>query len=93
MAKKHTPKKRAVQDFSKLSETERDLLWHMEHGYQLETNSLGSEPLLRKLDGEDVIRPASVNRNTVDALKARGLIEEAKSDDPLKIVWKKSLAV
>jgi hypothetical protein len=32
---------------AKLPEAEEDLLWHMEHGYQLETESLGGNPLLR----------------------------------------------
>jgi hypothetical protein len=61
----------------------------MENGYQLETDSLGSDPILRKLHGDEVIRPASVNRNTIEALQKKGLIWEAKSEDPLKIVWKK----
>ena len=88
-AKKRTVKKRPKEAFSKLSETERDLLWHLEHGYQVETDSLGSDPVLRKQEGEEVVRPASANRNTVQALKERGLITEAKSDDPLKIVWRR----
>ena len=61
----------------------------MEHGYQLETGSLSSDPVLRELDGEQVIRPASANRTTVETLKERGLITEGKSHDPLKIVWRK----
>jgi hypothetical protein len=60
----------------------------MEHGYQLETDSLGADLVLRKVGGEEVIRPASANRNTVEALKERGLITEAKTHDPLKIVWR-----
>jgi hypothetical protein len=88
-AKKRASEKRTLETLSKLSETEQDLLWHMEHGYQLETDSLGSDPVLRKLDGEEVIRPASATRNTVEALKERGVITEAKSHDPLKIVWRK----
>jgi hypothetical protein len=87
--KKQAPEKRGLETLSKLSETEQDLLTHMEHGYQLETDSLGSDPVLRKSDGEEVIRPASATRNTVEALKERGLIIEAKSDDPLKIVWRR----
>jgi len=87
--KKRIAKKRTLATLSKLSETEQDLLWHLEHGYQLETDSLSSDPILRKLDGADVIRPASANRSTVEALKERGLITEGKSHDPLKIVWRK----
>ncbi len=69
-----------------LTEIEQDLLSHMEHGYQLETDSLGSDLLLRK--GDEVIRPASANRNTVKALGERGLITQGKSRDPLRIVWR-----
>lgn len=87
-AKKQASKKRREEALSKLSETEQDLLRHLEHGYQLETDSLGSDLVLRKQGGEEVIRPASANRNTVQALKERGLITEAKSHDPLKIVWR-----
>jgi len=72
----------------KLTETEQDLLWHMEHGYQLETDSLSSDQVLRKLNGDEVIRPASANRNTVKALEERGLIAPAKGRDPLTIVWR-----
>jgi hypothetical protein len=87
MLKKRAPKKRNPETFSKLTETEQDLLWHLEHGYQLETDSLGSDPVLRKMGGEEAIRPASANRNTVEALKERGLIKQAKTHNPLKIVW------
>ena len=72
----------------KLTETEQDLLWHMEHGYQLETDSLGGEPVLRRLKDDEVMRPASANRNTVKALEERGLIGPVKSRDPLTIVWR-----
>jgi hypothetical protein len=72
VVKKRVPKKRNPGTFSKLTETEHDLSWHVEHGYQL----------------EEVIRPASANRNTVQALKERGLITEAKTHDPLKIIWR-----
>jgi len=44
--------------------------------------------MLQKVGGEEVIRPASANRNTVQALKERGLMTEAKTHDPLKIVWR-----
>jgi hypothetical protein len=33
----------------KLSKTEADLLWHMAHGYQLETSSRWDNPILRNL--------------------------------------------
>jgi hypothetical protein len=60
----------------------------MENGYQLETDSLGSDLLLRRTKDNEVIRPASANRNTLKALEQRGLITPAKSDDPLTIVWR-----
>ena len=44
--------------------------------------------MLQKVGGEEVIRPVSANRNTVQALKERGLMTEAKTHDPLKIVWR-----
>ncbi|HKU26613.1 MAG TPA: hypothetical protein VJQ54_14145, partial [Candidatus Sulfotelmatobacter sp.] len=47
-----------------LSETERDLLSHLQDGYELETDSLGGDPLLRRLKDRDVIRPLSATRNT-----------------------------
>ena len=71
----------------KLTETEQDLLWHMEHGYQLETDTLGGNPILRLKSGE-VIRPAAVNRNTIKALQERGLISSAKGPEPLTLVWR-----
>jgi hypothetical protein len=30
---KRTPKQQIPEDLPKLTETEQDLLWHMEHGY------------------------------------------------------------
>lgn len=30
---------------TKLSNTEEDLIWHMAHGYRLETSSLGDNPV------------------------------------------------
>lgn len=81
-------KKRVPKVTPELTETEQDLLWQMEHGYQLETDSLGSNPVLRRLKDDEVIRPASANRNTVKALEERGLISPAKSSDPLTFVWR-----
>ena len=86
--KKRALKKRSTAVLAKLTETEQDLLWHLEHGYQLETDSLGGDPVLRSLKGSEVIRLASANRNTVEALAERGLITQAKSRDPLRIMWR-----
>ena len=84
---KRTPKPRIPEDLPKLTETEHDLLWHMEHGYRLETDSLGGDPVLHNLQDDEVLRPASANRNTVKALEERGLITQEKNRDPLKITW------
>jgi len=72
----------------KLTDPERDLLADMERGYQLETDSLGGNPVLRSLKGGEVLRPASVNRSTIMALEERGLIRPAKGPDQLTIVWR-----
>jgi len=77
MAKK---KKKAVTVPPKLTEAERDLIGHMEHGYQLETDSLGGNPLLRRLKDDEVVRPASANRNTVNALEDRGSRQTPEGD-------------
>ena len=72
----------------KLTDPELDLLAHMEHGYRLETDSLGRKSLLRRLKDDEVIRPVSVNRNTIKALEERGLIKPTSGQDPLAIVWR-----
>jgi len=73
--------------FSDLTETEQDLLRHLQGGYQLETDSLGRDPRLRGGKDREVIRPLSATQNTVKVLQDRGLIAPAKSPDPLRIVW------
>jgi hypothetical protein len=80
-------KKKAANVLSKLTETEEDLLSHIEHGYQLETDSLGGNPVLRRVKDNEVIRPASANRSTIKAMEQRGLISPGKGRDPLAIVW------
>ena len=81
-------KKKASAAVAKLTETEQDLLWHMEHEYQLETDSLGGNPVLRRLKDDEVIRPASANRSTIKAMEERGLISPVKGREPLTIVWR-----
>ena len=58
------PKQKASAVPPKLTEAEQDLVWHMQNGYQLETDSLGAEPVLRQLKDDEVVRPAAANRNT-----------------------------
>jgi hypothetical protein len=60
----------------------------MRNGYQLETNSLGGDPILRRLKDNEVIRPLSANRSTVEAMEQRGLITPGKGRDPFTIVWR-----
>lgn len=51
------PTKKAAAVLSKPTETGQDLLWHMEHGYQLETDSLGANPVLLRQKDREVVRP------------------------------------
>jgi hypothetical protein len=78
----------AVTSPSNLSETELDLLSHLQNGYELETDTLGSDVLLRQPKDKEVIRPLSATRNTVKALEERGMVAPAKGDDPLRMVWR-----
>ena len=80
-------KKKAHSAPPKLTEAEQELLSHLENGYQVETDSLGANPVLRRLKDDEIVRPASANRNTVKALEERGLISSSKGRDPLTIVW------
>lgn len=72
----------------KLSTTEADVLWHMAHGYQLETSSLGDNPILRRLkDGTEV--RATANRRTIESLQQSGFIAVAKAGGVLSpTVWR-----
>lgn len=81
-------KKKTAGVVPKLTETEQDLLSHMQQRYQLETDSLGGNPVLRRLKDNEEIRPLSANRNTIKALEKRGLISPEKGRDPLTIVWR-----
>ena len=81
-------KKAATSHLPKLTETEQDLLSHIEDGYQLETDSLGGNPVLRRLEDNEETRPLSANRNTIKALERRGLISPGKGPDPLTIAWR-----
>jgi hypothetical protein len=81
-------KKKASSVPSELTETERDLIEHMQQGFQLETDSLGGNPVLRQAKSNEAIRPLSVNRNTITSLQKRGLILPGKGHDPLTIGWR-----
>ena len=80
-------KKKAASTPPKLTEIEQDLLSHIEDGYQLETDSLGGNPILRRSKDDEGIRPLSANRNTINAMEQRGLISPGKGRDPLTILW------
>ena len=82
-------KKKTVSVPPKLTEAEQDLLSHLEDGYQLETDSLSGNPVLRRLkDDNEEIGPLSANRNTIRAMEQRGLISPGKGHDPLTIAWR-----
>ena len=81
-------KKKAGDVALKLTEGERDLLFQMQGGYQLETDSLGGNPVLRRPKDDDVLRPVSANASSVKALQKRGLVQATKARDPLTIVWR-----
>ena len=86
MAKKKAASAASVSP--KLTEVEQDLLSHIQDGYELETDSLGGNPVLRRLKDNEEIRPLSANRNTIKALEQRGLISPGKGRDPLTIAWR-----
>jgi hypothetical protein len=81
-------KKKAASLLPKLTEAEQDLLSHIQDGYQLESDSLGGNPVLRRLKDNEEIRPLSANRNTIKAMERRGLITPGRGPDLLTIVWR-----
>ncbi len=89
--KRHSTRAQAKRPTQKirpqLTEIEESLLQQMEHGYQLETSTLEGV-VLRRLKDNEVIRPASANMSTVNALEGRGLIRPAKGHDPLATIWR-----
>jgi hypothetical protein len=60
------PAKISKEPPAKLTPTEEDLLWRMGNGYQLETDSLWENPILRRMKDNTEMRAASVNRRTID---------------------------
>jgi hypothetical protein len=87
MAKKKAARKTETL-LPKLTEAEQSLLSHLQDGYQLETDSLGGSPILRRLKDNELLRPADANASTVKALEQRGLILPGKGRDPLTIAWR-----
>ena len=81
-------KKKSASLLPKLTEAEQDLLSQIQDGYQLETDSLGGNPVLRRLKDNEEIRPLSANRSTIKALEQRGLVSPGKGRDPLTILWR-----
>jgi hypothetical protein len=73
---------------SDLSETELDLLRDLQKGYEIDTDTLGGDVLLRGPKDEEAIRPLSATRNTIEALQERGLIAPAKTAEPLRVAWR-----
>jgi hypothetical protein len=80
-------KKKAATVLLKLTASEQDLLAQMDNGYWLETDSQRGNPVLRRVKDNEVIRPASANRNTIKSVEDRGLIRPEKADDHLAIAW------
>ena len=81
-------KKKAASLLPKLTQAEQDLLSHIQSGYQLETDSLGGNPILRRLKDNEEMRPLSANRSTMKSMEQRGLISPGKGRDPLTIMWR-----
>jgi hypothetical protein len=81
-------KKKSARLLPKLTEVEQDLLSHLQDGYQLETDSLGGNPVLRRLKDNEEMRPLSASRNTIKAMEQGGLITPSKGRDLLTIVWR-----
>jgi hypothetical protein len=50
----------------------------MEQRYEVEADSLGGDPLLRRLKDDEVLRPTDANASTVKALQERCLIRSGK---------------
>jgi hypothetical protein len=81
-------KKKAADLPPKLTGIEQDILSHIQDGYQLETDSLGGNPVLRRLKDNEEIRALSANRNTIKAMEQRGLISPVKGRESLTTVWR-----
>lgn len=83
-------RKKAAHLTPKLTEGEQDLLSQLENDFEIETDSLGGNPVLSRLKDGEIIRPMSANASSVKALKERGLIHAAGGRDPLILMWRLS---
>lgn len=83
-------KKKAVRATPELTGSEQDLLSNMAKGYQLETDSLGGNLVLRRLKDDEAVRLADANASTIKSLEKQGLIRPDKGSAPLTIVWRLS---
>ena len=83
-----SPEKPVAANTTKLTKTEQDLLSHLEHGFQLESDPLGTGLLLRNLKDNSVVRTASANQSTIKGLEERGLIKATQGRDKLTTVWR-----
>jgi hypothetical protein len=72
---------------AKLTEAEQDLIWHMEHAYQLETDSLGGNPVLRRLKDDEVVRPGVRESQYREGTRRARPDRSGQGCNPLKIEW------
>jgi hypothetical protein len=74
-------KKKTANLLPKLTETEQDLLSHIQDGFQLETDSLGGNPVLRRFEngiGKEIRMESTISTKDLKAKLDR--------KDPVKIV-------
>lgn len=82
------PTKKSAKLPPKLTKTEEDLLHHLTHGYQFESDPFGGGLLLRNLKDKSMMRTASANLSTVKALESRGLIKATQGRNDLTTTWR-----
>jgi hypothetical protein len=84
-------RKKVANVLPKLTEIEQDLLSHIQDGYQLETDSLGGNPVLRRSKDNDEVRPLSASRNTIKALEQRGLPRQGSRPPHHRVASEKTI--
>jgi hypothetical protein len=82
-----SPEKPDTANHTKLTKAEQDLLSHLEHGFQLESEAFAGL-LLRNLKDNSLVRTASANQSTIKALEERGLIYATPGRDKLTTLWR-----